>query len=170
MTKTQKNMVNNKPKSRQLTLFDEIAVINAQIEKMKDQPQTGSVNIQAELKEAIAKAMAESGLSRFEIAGKMSDLLAQDVSKYQLDSWVAESKDGHRMPAEFLAAFCMVTTWNPLELICKKLGLFIMPGYDALRSEIQLFEERIKDLQREKNKRKVFLEEMETETKKAVRK
>lgn len=162
MTKKIQKGDTGKPKSRQLTLFDEIAVISAQVEKMKSQPQTGSGNIQTELKEAIAKAMAESGRSRFEIAGQMSDLLAQDVSKYQLDAYVAESKEGHRMPAEYLPAFCIVTTWDPLELICKRLGLFLMPGHDALRSEIQLYDERIRELQREKNKRKLFLEEMET--------
>jgi hypothetical protein len=158
MTKSVKVLDTHKAKSRQLSLFEEIAKIQEGGGLKNSQLQTGSKNVQAEFKEAIAKAMSNSGLSRFEIAGKMSDLLAADVSKFMLDAWVAESKDGHRLPAEYLPAFCLATGSSlPLEVVCRHLGLFLMPGDDALRSEIQIIDERIKDLQKEKKKRVAFL-------------
>jgi len=148
----------NGNQSKQLTLFDEVAKI---CEQEQQAPATGSCNIQFTLKEAIAKSMSNCKLSRYEIAGAISNLLGIDVSKYQLDSWTAESKDGHRLPAEYLVAFCRVTgSYEPLKLICKKLGLFIMPGSDALRSEIHKLEEEIGELMVEKERRVDFLQKV----------
>jgi len=143
---------------KQLSLFEEVEKICAQEEQA---PATGSCNIQFELKETIAKSMSSCKLSRYEIAGAISNLLGMDISKYQLDAWVAESKDGHRLPAEYLVAFCRVVgSYEPLNLICKKLGLFIMPGSDALRSEIHKLEEEIGELMAEKERRVDFLQKV----------
>ena len=142
--------------TKQLPLFDEVAKICEQ-----GTPATGSCNIQVQLKESVSRAMSISKLSRYEIAGQISNLLGKDVTKYHLDAWVAESKDGHRLPAEYLVAFCKVTgSYEPLNLICKPLGLFIMPGSDALRSEIRKIDEEIEGLMTEKEKRLVFLQKI----------
>lgn len=144
-----------KTTARQLNLFDEVAKACSN----KELPVTGSANIQVQFKETVAQAMAASRLSRYEIAGAISNLLGQEVSKYQLDAWVAESKDCHRLPAEYLVAFCRVTgNYEPLKLICKELGLFVMSGPDALRSELQQIDEEIKGLQKEKDLRLDFLQ------------
>jgi hypothetical protein len=103
--------------------------------------------------------MAESKKTRYEIAGEMSNLLGFDITKGQLDAMVAESKEGHRFPAEWLVALGQSTgSYEPLKIICKKLGLFIMPGSDALRSEIHKLEEEIDKLTEEKVKRLNFLQ------------
>jgi len=94
----------------------------------------------------------------------MGELLNQDISKYMLDTWTAESKEYHRFPAEFLPAFCeAVGSFEPLGILAEKAGVFILPGRDALRAEIGKLEEEIKRLQKERQKRQLFLQEVEHE-------
>jgi len=91
----------------------------------------------------------------------MSALVNQEISKYMLDTWTAESKDYHRFPAEFLPAFCQaVGSYEPLRFLAEKAGVFVLPGQEALRSEIKKIEEEIKKLQKQRQKRLIFLEEM----------
>ncbi len=149
----------DKGDERQMTLLDLLS--SAQQEADKEALTEGSANIREQLRLAMAEAIKRCELSRWEIAGKMSHLLGVEVSKYQIDAWTAESKEGHRLPAEYLPAFCRVTGDNrPLRMMAETAGLFAMPGPDALRAETQKIDEDIKRLQREKRKREMFLREM----------
>lgn len=128
----------------------------------RDQPCECSGNVRERLRTALCSAIKQCPLSRWEIAGKMSHLLGHEVSKYMIDAWTAESKDGHRMPAEYIPAFCMVTgDHGPLRVLAEVAGLFALPGPDALRAEIQKLDEEARHISREKRKRELFLREME---------
>ncbi len=144
----------------QMSLFD---LLTKAQEKLRDEPSCeGVANVRERLRLALCAAIKQCPLSRWEIAGKMSHLLGQEISKYQLDAWTAESKDGHRLPGEYLPAFCMVTTDNgPLRVLAETAGLFALPGPDALRSEIKRLEEEAKKINQERRKRELFLREME---------
>jgi len=92
----------------------------------------------------------------------MSELVGIDITRTMLDSWTAESKERHRFPAIFLPAFCKaVGSTEPLKLLAKFAGSFVLPGPEALRAEIKRIEEEIEVLKKERNKRRVFLGEME---------
>ncbi|MHB1183360.1 MAG: hypothetical protein ACYC4A_01490 [Desulfobulbia bacterium] len=122
----------------------------------------GAANVRERLRLAMCAAIKSCPLSRWEIAGRMSHLLGQEISKYQIDAWTAESKDGHRMPAEHLPAFCLVTAdHGPLRILAETAGLFALPGPDALRSEIRRLQEEAKKINQERRKRELFLKEME---------
>lgn len=69
----------------------------------------------------MSKAIKRSGLSRQQIADGMSCLLREKISAHQINSWLAESKAGHRFPAEYLPAFCAVTA--DLDLVRDAAGL-----------------------------------------------
>lgn len=91
----------------------------------------------------------------------MSALVNHEISKYMLDTWTAESKEYHRFPAEYLPAFCQaVDSYEPLQFMAEKAGVFMLPGPEALRSEIKKIEEEIRKLQKQRQKRMTFLEEM----------
>jgi len=144
----------------QRSLFEMLAGVTGGSDPAPITP--GRMNVRDHLRDSIIEAIKKSRLSRWEIAGEMSHLLDQEVSKYQLDSWTAESKDGYRFPAEYLPAFCeAVGCTAPLKLLGQALGVFVMPGEEALRAEIQKYDENIKALQAEKRKRLVFLGELE---------
>jgi len=126
------------------------------------QSNEGSSNVRERLRLSLCAAIKQCQLSRWEIAGKISHLLGQEISKYQIDTWTAESKDGHRIPAEYLPAFCLVTgDHGPLRALAEVAGLFALPGPDALRSEIRRLEEEAKRINQERRKREIFLQEME---------
>jgi len=122
----------------------------------------GSHNVQPRLSHSMSNAIRACSLGRFEIAGRMSHLVGQEITKAMLDSWTAESKEQHRPPAEFLPAFCVVTgSREPLQILTDAAGLFCLPGPDALRAEVQKLREDEQRITRERRKRELFLKEME---------
>ncbi len=151
----------DEPIPGQRSLFDYLKDA-AQAPAVVPKSVTGTMDVQSRLRESLNLAIKGCNLSRWEIAGQLSDLLDREVSKAMLDAWTAESKEGHRFPAEFLPAFCMVTgSREPLSLLAEKAGLFALPGPEALRAEIQKLDEEAKKLSAEKRKRVLFLQEME---------
>lgn len=156
MSKAQKRIDPN-----QLTIFDAIRRIQER-EAEASRP-AGSFDIDRQFREVISAAIKASPRSRYEIAARMSELIGQEITKTTLDSWTAESKDGHRFPAIFLSAFCEATgSSEPLKIMGRLVGVFIMPGPEALRAEIQKLEEEITKRQAEKKKRLMLLKEMGT--------
>ncbi|MDD4356023.1 MAG: hypothetical protein PHN98_02135 [Smithellaceae bacterium] len=144
----------------QASLFDILK--NYQEENTCSRP-AGSFDIDRQFREAISQALKISHLSRWQVAARMSELTGQEITKTMLDSWTAESKEGHRFPAIFLPAFCeAVGCSEPIRMLGKPVGVFVLPGPEALRAEIQRIEEEITRKQTEKRKRLVFLKEMES--------
>lgn len=106
-------MANHKRKpdndqKNQLSLFDMIEDINPQ---KFDTPyfQTETKPLGLRIKEGISEAMKNSGLKRYTIAGQMTEYLGIEITESMLNSWTAESKEGHRMPAEYYPIFCKLT-------------------------------------------------------------
>lgn len=125
-------------------------------------PTEGSLDVAERLRLALVLALKTCPLSRWQIAGKMSELLGREVSKFMLDAWTAESKEGHRFPAEYLPAFCVATSDNsPLAMLAQAAGMFALPGPDALRAEIKRLDEEERKVRAEKRRREAFLKEME---------
>ena len=147
---------------RQLSLFD--LLLQEREDRQEDRSLVvGSLNIRCTLRSALSAAIQKCSLSRYEIAGRMSALMDQEISKFMIDAWLAESKEGHRFPAEHLPAFCEATGCHePLRILAEKAGMFALPGPEALRAEIQRLDEETKKLGKEKRKRVAFLEEMES--------
>lgn len=115
-------------------------------------PVGGSLDYTKELNHVLTDAISASGQSRYVIAGRMSELTGQDITKSMLDSWTADSKLEWRFPFEFAAAFeaaCGSTCLQ--ELLGRKRGSRILVGKDALLAEwgrVQIAKDEIN--QREK--------------------
>lgn len=148
----------------QLSIFDLLRDLS---ESQAEPTIEGTFRIIENLRAAMREAMKNSPLSRYEIAGEMSHLLGQTITKEQIDSWTRESDEmngrpGRHIPAEFLPAFCHVTGTNePLIIMGRLAGLFVLPGPEALRAEIQKLDEEIQSAKGRKRKRLMFLREME---------
>jgi hypothetical protein len=144
----------------QASLFDILK--NYQEESTIERP-AGSFDIDRQFRAAISQALKNCPLSRWQVAARMSELTGQDITKSMLDSWTSEAKEAHRFPAIFLPAFCeAVGCSEPLRMLGKLVGVFVLPGPEALRAEIQRIEEEINRKQGERRKRLLFLQEMET--------
>ena len=106
----------------QISLFDMIEEINPR--------KFASPNFQVEtkplgtrMKEAIADAIKNSGLKRYDIAGQMSEFLSTEITESMLNSYTAESKECHRMPAEYIPTFCKLTKdYTVLEILVAAAG------------------------------------------------
>jgi len=143
----------------QTNIFD--AILSLQKQEVAARHPAGSFDLDAQFRAAISEALKQCPLSRYEVAGRMSELTGQDITKSMLDSWTAESKENHRFPAIFLPAFCeAVKSSEPFKVLSRPIGVFVMPGPDALRAEIQRLDEEAKRINDERKKRLVFLKEM----------
>jgi len=157
----------SKPKSKidgkQLNIFDYLQTIQSE----QIQTQEGRYRVIDRLRASLRQAIKDCPLSRHQIAGEMSHLLGETITKEVIDSWTRQSDEingrpGRHVPAEYLPAFCHVTGESePLAILGKLVGLFVLPGPEALRSEIQKLDEEIKDRQARKRKRLIFLKEID---------
>lgn len=145
--------------ANQMSLLD---LLTQETQERQEEPGVGSLNLHDRLKTSLSLALKQAlPKSRWNVAGEMSHLLGVEVSKYQIDSWVAESKD-HRMPAEYLAAFCIATgSFGPLRVLNDACKVFTVQGPDALRAEIRRDEEEIKARQRDRRKKEALLAALE---------
>lgn len=132
--------------SSQLTIFDMVRnMTNNQA------PAPGSFDISRQFRESLTEALKLSSGSRYEAAARMSELLGSEVTKTMIDAWTAESKEGHRFPAEYLAAFCQVTnSIEPLRIIAGLVKCHLVESKEALLVELA----RIDQAERELSKRK----------------
>lgn len=144
--------------NKQLSLFDYLEKLNSADKKSEE----GALNIGSRIRIALVEGIKQCHLSRRQIAGEMSHRVGVDITWTTIDSWTAESKERNRIPAEYIPAFCMVTGYfAPMNIISEAAGVFALPGPDALRSEIQKWDEKEKTARAEKRKRQMFLKEME---------
>ena len=154
MTNSKKRLVTSKD---QLNLFDILR--QEQAERQLTRP--GRLNITGQIQAATKHAIKNVQKSRETIADEMTDLLGERVTVAMINNWTADSHP-HDMPGRFYSAFCVVT--GDIELIriqAEAAGVFTLPGPDALRAEIQKLDEEVHQLQAEKRKRQMFLQELE---------
>jgi len=148
----------------QLSIFDLLRDLS---ESQAEPAFEGKFKIIEQLRASMRSSIKACSLSRHQISGEMSHLLGQTVTKEQIDSWTRESDEingrpGRHIPAEYLPAFCHVTGSNdPLIIMGRLAGLFVLPGPEALRAEIQKLDEEIQAAKGRKRKRLLFLREME---------
>lgn len=57
-------------------------------------PVPGALAIGHALRHLISDLLKACPFTRFEIAARMSELTGQEITKHQLDSWTAESREG----------------------------------------------------------------------------
>lgn len=129
----------------------------------KANPTEGSHKVIEELRAAMRMAIKHCPLSRHQIAGEMSHLLGETISKEMIDSWTRESDEINgravrHIPAEYLPAFCEATgCFDPLIVLVRRTGLFVVKGTEALRADIQRLDERIKGDQARKREQAATL-------------
>jgi hypothetical protein len=127
---------------RQLSLDDYYVIPQA------PEPGAGSLNFDYELRATISRALKECPMGRPHVAARMSELTGDDISFHMLNAWSAESKENHRFPFGYAAAFCQATgTLYLLELLARKLGALILVGNEARDAELGLVRRRLKELQ-----------------------
>jgi hypothetical protein len=123
----------------QTSIFDLIAEIKAP--KPMPSP-SGLFRIIDDLRKSLRDAIDKSPLSRHQIAGEMSHLLDESITKAQIDSWTRDTDDNNgpnrrHVPAEYLPAFCEVTGSDiPIHIQASKIERHLLPPRKAIDAEI----------------------------------
>ena len=140
-----------------------LVLLEQEVQERESEPGEGSLNINTRVKTALSFALKQASTkSRWQVAGEMSFLLGTEISKYMIDSWVADSKS-HKIPGEYIPAFCTATgSLAPLQVVTDTCKVFTVQGPDAIRAEIQKDEEEIKLTRKEKKKKEALLAALET--------
>ena len=153
MTKNSKKIVTDPD---QMNMFDLLK--QEQVEKKERAP--GRLCITVPLCFAVKKSLKQAPKSRETIAEEMSFESGQEVTIHMINSWAADSHP-HQLPSSLVPSFCEATGCDAVAMVINdSLGKHVLPGVDALRSEIQKLDEETKRLAKEKQKRVLFLKEL----------
>ena len=143
----------------QMSLFD---LLTQQREERVEQP-CATLCVSARLLAAVKVAIKQAPKSRETMADEMSLLTGAEISVHMINSWVAESHP-HRLPAEFLPALCHAAgCTEPIRVLADASGMYALQAPDALRAEIQQFDEAESQARAQKRKRKALLAAIEGE-------
>ncbi len=116
----------------QKKLFDEEEIAIREEAIMQTAIET-NYDIGAQLRRWLSTAIKNSPMSRFEIAARLSELHNKEISKFQLDSWTAESKDGYHLPAEYVPALCFILNdLGGLRIQAAPLGVKVLENKDLM--------------------------------------
>lgn len=100
-------------------------------------PKPGALDINMQFRHVLSDEIKKSPLSRHQIAARMSELLGHEVTKHQLDSWTAESRDGWRFPLEYLPALeVALETHEVLTWLAGIRGAKLAVGCEALETQL----------------------------------
>ena len=81
---------------------------------------------------AVARAMNEDSRSRPEIAGRVSALLGEDVSRWMLDGYASEAREEHAISAaRFLALIAATDRLDILDALVSRIGGRILVGEEV---------------------------------------
>ncbi len=97
----------------------------------------GALNCSIELRQILSAMLKTTPFSRYQIAARMSELLGEEVTKFQLDAWTAESRAPWRFPLEYAAAAEVASESTCLqEFLTRKRGSKILVGEESLLAEL----------------------------------
>lgn len=154
MTRSKQRFVTD---AGQMTLFD----LLKQEREERRETTPGRLCCSARLMAAVKAAIKSAPKSRETLADELADLTGTEITVAQINNWTADSHP-HRLPAELLPALCVATgSIEPMRVLAELAGVFTLPAPEALRAEIQHIEEETKKLQKARQKRLLFLAELE---------
>ncbi len=100
-------------------------------------PSVGALDVGMALRHLLSELLKATPLTRYQVAAKMAELTGHDISKHQLDSWTAESREGWRFPLEYLPAFeVAVETHDVTAWLAELRGARLSVGREALESQL----------------------------------
>ncbi len=124
--------------------------------RVDDEP--GSLDIASNIRQIVTRSIKQSPQSRWHIAASMAELTGKDISKYTIDSWSCESKQSHRLPAEYVPALVRaVGDTSLIESLCRYCHGTFVPDQDLLQLELGKILEQETRLQSRKKPLKTML-------------
>lgn len=100
-----------------------------------------------EIAASVSTMLKEDSRSRFVVAGAVSELLDEDVSKAMLDAYASEAKETHAISAARLLALTAVTDrYDLLDRLTRRIGAALLVGEEILTAELGQIDRQIDQL------------------------
>lgn len=103
--------------------------------------------LEREIAATVSTMLKEDSRSRYEIAGALSELLDDDVSKAMLDAYASEAKEAHAISFARLLALTQVTDrYDLLDRLTRRIGAALLVGEEILTAELGQIDRKIQAL------------------------
>lgn len=146
---------------KQMSIFDMLE--DLEIKKTQG-PEAGSLNMGARIRDGLTNSLKSIPLKRWEVAGRMSDYIGAEITESMLNSWTADSKEGHRFPLEYMPAFCWATgDYTVMELVARGCGCHLSKGREVLLLKMARLDDMKRKIEREQEQTIAYMEKMELE-------
>lgn len=123
-------------------------------------PIPGALAVGPALRGLLSDLLKRGPGSRHDVAARMSELTGDHISKHQLDSWTAESREGWRFPLEYLPAFEeAVHTHDVTAWVADLRGARLSVGREALEAQLGRVAQQRDELARQERVLKKLLGE-----------
>lgn len=77
----------------------------------------------------VGQVLKEDARSRDEIAGAMTALIGEEISRFALDAWASEAREQHNVSAARLLALIAVTSrYDLLDVLLRRIGAALLIG------------------------------------------
>lgn len=97
----------------------------------------GSLACDRELRHVLSGVLKQAEGDRYAISAEMSRLVGTDITKHQIDSWAAESREGWRFPLAYAPAFeAACNSYALTEWLAELRGCRVLVGEEALLAEL----------------------------------
>lgn len=104
--------------------------------------------LERQVASAVGQILKEDDRSRFQVAGGVSALLDDDVSKMMLDAYASEARDTHNISfGRFLALVAETGRYDVLSALVAKIGARLVVGEEVFTVELGHVEAQIQRLQ-----------------------
>lgn len=111
-----------------------------------DAPRGGTLG--GRIARALSQAMANSSLSREEIASAMTEYLGELVTKNMLDAYASQAREEHRISLERFIALVEVTgATGLLGFVAEAFGMVVVPAKYADLIELHFIDEQLQTLE-----------------------
>ncbi|WP_159648120.1 hypothetical protein [Sphingorhabdus sp. 109] len=98
----------------------------------------------------ISQALTGDGRSRWEISGKVSELLSEDVSKLMLDAYASEARGDHNVPMHRALAIIAVTERvDILDAWLRRIGVSALDGDEIKTAKLGHLQRRLAEIKLE---------------------
>lgn len=102
---------------------------------------------------AVSDALHDEVRSRYEIAGKVSELLDEDVSKAMLDAYASPAREEHKVPlSRFLAIVAVTDRYDLLDRVVREIGAAVLVGEELNTARLGQIDRRIAMLRDERKR------------------
>lgn len=120
------------------------------------QPAGGSLsNLEQVTASAVALILKEDVRSRHGVAAGVSELLDESVTKWMLDAYASEARDGHNISfARMLALIADTGRYDVLRGVLRRIGADLVVGEEVLTVELGQIEAQLQRLQERKRQLK----------------